>query len=362
MGEKMLHYCLVLEKNFSPEKVEWWVYPLFMLLFMMVVGVLSVRSWFIAFLMMDLVMVLFLLMISVSDKKCGLGMVSFVTHQSIASTFLYLSFFLSSWSDFYLELVNFMIIVGLFWKMGLPPFHGWYCSIFMEVTWFNAFLLSSFLKIPPSILISVIIYNSEWKLLWWSMTVFAFLYSSLILIGQMSVRGFFAYSSMSSTCWLVFGASISKEIFFFYFCTYSAMLLLMMMICKKWDIKSISSLVNISKKDGWVFACSLLSVAGIPPFAGFMPKLLICFSAILSGSKIMVLVVAGYVLASIINVAGYMDMLNSCVCARILMFTCPVPDGKNKIHLSSVVSFIFFFFHLVVSLVVMGLSISHFYL
>nr|BAN00313.1 NADH dehydrogenase subunit 2 [Anadara broughtonii] len=178
----------------------------------------------------------------------------------------------------------------------------------MEVTWFNAFLLSSFLKVPPSILASVVISYSDWKSLWWMMSVFAMLYSSLILVGQMSARGFFAYSSMGSTCWMILGAAISKEIFFFYFFTYSVMVMMMMMICKKWDIKNISGFMNISKKDGWVFACSSFSVAGIPPFAGFMPKLLICFSAILSGSAVLLLVVIGYIIASVISVAGYMDI------------------------------------------------------
>nr|UVJ66717.1 NADH dehydrogenase subunit 2 [Anadara broughtonii]UVJ66729.1 NADH dehydrogenase subunit 2 [Anadara broughtonii] len=352
----------MINKKFTPEKVEWWVYPLFLLLLMVVSSVLSVRSWFIAFLMMDFVTIMFLLLISVSDKKCGLGTISFVTHQSIASAFLYLSFFLSCWSIFYSELVNLFTIVGLFWKMGLPPFHGWYSSIFMEVTWFNAFLLSSFLKVPPSILTSLVISYSDWKSLWWVMSVFAMLYSSLILVGQTSARGFFAYSSMGSTCWMILGAAISKEIFFFYFFTYSVMVMMMMMICKKWDIKNISGFMNISKKDGWVFACSSFSVAGIPPFAGFMPKLLICFSAILSGSAVLLLVVIGYIVASIISVAGYMDISNSSICARVFSFTCPIPKEKNKIYLSSLISFIFFFFHLVVGVITMGVNISHFYL
>lgn len=103
-------------------------------------------------------------------------------------------------------------------------------------------------------------------------------------------------------------------------------------------------------------------MAGIPPFAGFMPKLLICFSAVLRGRAILLLVVIGYIIASIINVAGYIDVRNSSICARILVFTCPIPKEKNKIHLRSFTCFIFFFFHLIVRMVTIGLNIRHFYL
>lgn len=85
----------MIDNKFTPEKVEWWVCPLFVLLLTAVMGALSVRRWFVAFLIMDFVIILFLLSIRVRDKKCGLGIVSFVTHQSIASTLLYLRFFLS---------------------------------------------------------------------------------------------------------------------------------------------------------------------------------------------------------------------------------------------------------------------------
>lgn len=352
----------MIDKKFTPEKVEWWVYPLFLLLLTVVRRVLSVRRWFIAFLIMDFVTIIFLLLIRVRDKKCGLGTISFVTHQSIASAFLYLRFFLSCWRIFYLELVNLFTIVGLFWKIGLPPFHGWYSSIFIEVTWFNAFLLSSFLKVPPSILARVVISYRDWKSLWWMISVFAILYRRLILVGQIRARGFFAYSSIGRTCWIILGAAISKEIFFFYFFTYSVIVIIIIMICKKWDIKNISGFINISKKDGWVFACRSFSVAGIPPFAGFMPKLLICFSAILRGRAVLLLVVIGYIIASVISVAGYIDIRNSSICARIFRFTCPIPKEKNKIYLRSLISFIFFFFHLVVGVVTIGVNIRHFYL
>nr|ALJ11034.1 NADH dehydrogenase subunit 2 [Anadara vellicata] len=209
---------LLMKDKFTPESVEWWRVPLSCFLLMAVFSALSVYSWFVAFLMMDVTTIIFLVMVSAESKaKYGLGVVSFVVNQSIASALLYLSYFLNYWVVWYDEYINLFSMIGLFWKIGLPPFHGWYSSVFMEVTWYDMFILSTVMKVPPAILVGSIIMYSDWYYLWWGMCVYALFYSSMAAAGQLTIRGVFAYSSISSSCWMVLGSVISEEIFFFIF-------------------------------------------------------------------------------------------------------------------------------------------------
>nr|QDP14169.1 NADH dehydrogenase subunit 2 [Anadara antiquata] len=315
------------------------------------------------YLMMDLATFIFMAMTSVeSTMKYGLGMLSFVVHQSIASAFLYFSYFIFYWTNIYNEFISLLTVIGLFWKMGLPPFHGWYSSVFMEIAWFECFFLSTIMKIIPAVLLGNIVVFSGWYMLWWGMCVYAFLYSGCASAMQNLIRGFFAYSSISSSCWMVFGAAVSKEIFFFYFFVYSAMVLVMMVICKKWDVKSIVKLGNMSKSDGWLIAFSSYSLAGMPPFAGFMPKLLICCGALYGGSTVTSIVVVGFLVGAIINTAIYIDVANASMKIWNPVFTCPMMgvDSRDLSMKFSVVA-LFYLFHFVVAVIGMSVGLSHFY-
>nr|UAJ48182.1 NADH dehydrogenase subunit 2 [Tegillarca granosa] len=355
-------YAVAMKEKFVPEKIEWWQLPLLCLLLIGVVSSLSVSSWLVAFLFMDFVTIIFLVMLSVegASSKYGPGIISFVVHQSIASAILYFSYFLYFWTSIYYDYVNLITMVGLFWKSALPPFHGWYASIFGEVSWSSVFLLSTVLKVPPTMLIGSIIIYSSWSYLWWGLCVYAMFFSSMAAAGQLSMRGFFAYSSMGNTCWMVLASVISVEIYCFFFVIYAGTLLLLMMICKKWDVKKIVNLSNMSKEDGWLIACSSLSLAGVPPFAGFMPKLFICCSAVFSGSSVMVLVVIGYLVASVIGAAIYVDVASAAICARLFMFICPMVFPELLV-VNPRVAMVFFLSQIAVAVGGMMAEITHFY-
>lgn len=127
---------MAMKEKFVPEKIEWWQLPLLCLLLIGVVSSLRVSSWLVAFLFIDFVTIIFLVILRVEGarRKYGPGIISFVVHQSIASAILYFRYFLYFWTSIYYDYVNLITMVGLFWKSALPPFHGWYARIFGEVS------------------------------------------------------------------------------------------------------------------------------------------------------------------------------------------------------------------------------------
>nr|ANQ92706.1 NADH dehydrogenase subunit 2 [Anadara pilula] len=306
--------------KFNPEKVEWWWGPLFFVLLVIVFSTFGVKSWFIMTLLMDVMTIIFLVMVSVSNgKKYGLGVVSFVIHQSISSIMLYLSYLFCLLGLEYSNFASLLTMIGLFWKMGLPPFHGWFSSTMMEISWGDAFALTTLMKVPPTVLAGGVILESGWYYVCCGMCLFSMFSSSMASAGQLSLRGFFTYSSMINSCWLILGSVSMIEFYIIFFLVYMSSTLSMMLICKKWDVKSIVSLALMSRRDGWLFACSAYVVAGPPPYAGFFPKFFICYGALcLDPMLAFIITVLGYFIASIISLSIYVDVSNEAICAVVL--------------------------------------------
>lgn len=159
---------------------------------------------------------------------------------------------------------------------------------------------------------------------------------------------------------MVLASVISVEVYCFFFIIYAGTLLLIIYICKKWDLKKIVSLRNISKEDGWLFACGCYSLAGVPPFAGFIPKLFICSLAVFRGRVVIMLVVVGYLVASVVGFAIYVDVANAAICARLFLIVCPIVFPRLLV-VNHWVAMVFYTAQIMVAVGGIGAEIRHFY-
>jgi NADH-quinone oxidoreductase subunit N len=204
-----------------------------------------------------------------------------------------------------------LILSALLFKLGSAPLHQWVPDIYEG----SSTLVSAYFSTVPKFAIILVIFRicqSPFAFLfeWWSpFLLFASLISLLIgtfgALCQQKVKRFIAFSSIGHSGFLLLGQSVGTTeslfgvILYSLFYMLSTLLLWLSLVAHSKSMNKISlypkgfdffsgrfpfyfsnmsSLFILNKPLSILFLVSLLSTAGIPPFGGFISKLLIIFS------------------------------------------------------------------------------------
>nr|YP_009058591.1 NADH dehydrogenase subunit 2 [Euploea midamus]AIM46759.1 NADH dehydrogenase subunit 2 [Euploea midamus] len=188
--------------------------------------------------------------------------------QSIASiNFLFLILMKMSIFNY-----DFSILINssLLMKMGSVPFHFWFPNITEGLSWLNCFILMTWQKISPMILLSYY-FNINF-------IMFIMILNSIVgVIGsfnQNSIRKLMAFSSINNLGWLLSALLISETIWLLFFCMYSFLIMIMCYIFYMINIFFINQMFNYNLNFFIKISIMInfLSLGGLPPFLGFLSK------------------------------------------------------------------------------------------
>nr|AXS65941.1 NADH dehydrogenase subunit 2 [Scarabaeoidea sp. KM-2017] len=204
------------------------------------------------------------------------AMLKYFITQSLASTMLLFSIIILSLNFMYNINMNFymmlMMNTALFMKMGAAPFHFWFPEVIEGLNWNNSFIMFTWQKIAPMILIMY----SNFTLLYTSMIIIiSSLISGIMGMNQVSLRKILTYSSINHISWMLSSMLFMETIWIYYFMIYSIITLNIILIFKKFNIFYIKQLfISLNNKPmiKFFFILNFLSLSGLPPFLGFMPK------------------------------------------------------------------------------------------
>nr|AEY80443.1 NADH dehydrogenase subunit 2 [Apsiphortica xui] len=167
---------------------------------------------------------------------------------------------------------NSMIMLSaLLLKSGAAPFHFWFPNLMEGLTWINSLLLMTWQKIAPLMLIS---YLNIKSLLIVSM-ILSVTIGALGGLNQTSLRKLMAFSSINHLGWMISALTFSETIWMIYFFIYSFLsftLTFMFNIFKIYHLSQLFSSYFNSKILKFIFFMNFLSLGGLPPFLGFLPK------------------------------------------------------------------------------------------
>nr|AHX84190.1 NADH dehydrogenase subunit 2 [Catocala sp. XY-2014] len=169
--------------------------------------------------------------------------------------------------------LSIMINSSMLMKMGASPFHFWFPNIVEGLSWFNNFILMTWQKITPMIILSYY-FNKNFILM---IIMFNAIIGSLGGLNQTSLRKIMAFSSINNLSWLLSSMMISENLWLFYLITYSFMISIMcfiffmlnMFYINQLFINNMNSLIKIN------LMINFFSLGGLPPFIGFFPKWII---------------------------------------------------------------------------------------
>nr|YP_010472523.1 NADH dehydrogenase subunit 2 [Harpalus griseus]UVG42147.1 NADH dehydrogenase subunit 2 [Harpalus griseus] len=168
-----------------------------------------------------------------------------------------------------------MINSSLFLKMGAAPFHFWFPEIIEGMNWINSLVLMTWQKIAPMMLLSYTIKFSNYIIF---IIFLSTMVGSLGGLNQTSLRKIMAYSSINHLGWMLSSFLNSNTIWILYFCLYSFIsmsLIYMLNTFKIFYLKQMYTFMNKNLLIKFMLLMNLLSLGGLPPFLGFLPKWMI---------------------------------------------------------------------------------------
>jgi len=177
-----------------------------------------------------------------------------------------------------------IIILNLILKIGTPPFHFWFPNVIENIRWTRNIILITWQKLAPIIILSYLVRNNINKNI---LLIFIFLSVLIGAIGglnQLSIRKIIAFSSINHIGWIISTLIFNENFWFIYFIIYSFLNFSIIFVFKIFQIYYLRQLYSIFLSSYFIkfyLFNIIISLGGLPPFLGFIPKWLIIQSIIL---------------------------------------------------------------------------------
>nr|AUR26889.1 NADH dehydrogenase subunit 2 [Acanthiza nana] len=159
-------------------------------------------------------------------------------------------------------------------KLGLVPFHFWFPEVLQGTSLTTGLLLSTAMKFPPITLFFLTSPSLNPTLL----TTMALLSAALggwMGLNQTQIRKILAFSSISHLGWMAIILSYSPKLTLLNFYLYSLMTAAVFLTLNTMKALKLSTLMTAWAKTpslNTILLLTLLSLAGLPPLTGFLPK------------------------------------------------------------------------------------------
>ena len=213
-----------------------------------------------------------------------------------------------------LVLATILVVVGFGFKIAAVPFHMWAPDTYEGApTSITAFMSSAVKAAAMAGLARVFIValfpSAEiWEVLWWILAALSMILGNVVAIAQTSLKRMLAYSSISHAGYALIGvvaATQAREVglagalfymFVYLFATMGTFSMVILLTHRGFRSDRIADFAGLGRSAplaAFVYIIFFLSLAGIPPTAGFVGKLVVFRAAIESG----------YIVLAVIGVA-----------------------------------------------------------
>nr|YP_007374600.1 NADH dehydrogenase subunit 2 [Gymnopis multiplicata]ACS37093.1 NADH dehydrogenase subunit 2 [Gymnopis multiplicata] len=170
-----------------------------------------------------------------------------------------------------------MLTIALLMKLGMAPMHFWLPEVLQGLDLLTGLILSTWQKIAPMTVI-FLLHNMLNPLLMSMLSMLSILMGSWAGLNQTHLRKIMAYSSITHLGWMMIIIPFSPTLMMMNFTLYIIMtstLFLTLKLLNSTKIKSLTTKWTKMPILASMTTITLLSLGGLPPTTGFMPKWLI---------------------------------------------------------------------------------------
>nr|ABY63813.1 NADH dehydrogenase subunit 2 [Boissonneaua flavescens] len=204
--------------------------------------------------------------------------------QAAASTLLLFSSMINAWHTGQWDITqlnhptsSLLLTAAIAMKLGLVPFHFWFPEVLQGSPLTTAMLLSTVMKLPP-ITILLLTSHSLNPTLLTTMAITSAALGGWMGLNQTQVRKILAFSSISHLGWmtitLIYNPKLTLMTFYLY-CIMTGSIFLTLNTTKSLKLPTMMTSWTKAPVLNTTLMVTLLSLAGLPPLTGFLPKWLI---------------------------------------------------------------------------------------
>nr|YP_010839101.1 NADH dehydrogenase subunit 2 [Raivuna sinica]WGG26898.1 NADH dehydrogenase subunit 2 [Raivuna sinica] len=273
-------------------------------LFMMMIMISTILSTasnniLMSWMSMEMNLIGFLPMMTKSKKMKDQSM-KYLIIQSMASSMFLMSILMNLIIDCPVN-ESVMMMSSMLIKLGMMPFHLWMPMLMNSMSWMNCFLMMTWQKIIPTVIVSQM---TNLKLMILPMLL-SMMISPMVALNQLSIKKILAYSSISNIPIMITAMKLSKLIFIYLMVIYSMINFMLMSMMKKMNTMFMNQMMKQNKLNKLMIMMNFLSMSGLPPMMGFYPKWLIIQMTI----KFSMLISIAMITSSIISTFIYLKMM-----------------------------------------------------
>nr|YP_009947907.1 NADH dehydrogenase subunit 2 [Coenomyia ferruginea]QOI08123.1 NADH dehydrogenase subunit 2 [Coenomyia ferruginea]UDF83756.1 NADH dehydrogenase subunit 2 [Coenomyia ferruginea] len=298
---------------------------------------ISSNSWLSAWMGLEINLLSFIpLMIDTNNLMSNEAALKYFLVQAIASSILLFSIILSMLKlnftfqmSFQYNYFIYMILSSLLLKSGAAPFHFWFPGVMEGLSWLNNLILMTWQKIAPMMLISYLVIDKIAFIIMMSIMI-----GSLGGLNQTSLRKIMAFSSINHLGWMLAAMMSNETLWMLYFMMYSFLSLVLVYFFNLFKLYHMNQMFNLffnSKTIKYTLFMNLLSLGGLPPFIGFIPKWMVIQYLVMSNHLFML---AFMVLMTLVTLYFYLRMSYSAFMMNYYESNWPMSNKMNNFHMN----------------------------